>query len=349
MATIGQDQAPSVGSGGGGIKSLSELIALSKSTTTVTDGQFNTLAIPSNSLTPATITATMGAISGQTLQVNPTVTAALGKLRSHTATLINSVPELAGQFGNAGVNISTATGSQISSVISQVTANVSSGNLPVSVSTSITGILTSDPGTGFAGLNDTASLQDDIEVLHSQMLPPGNQVGFAKIVNQCQAHINDSKDLLKTVNFLGNSSYGDFGSGIKDMGSMADHGLKNIFGSLKAAGSALAASSNMLKGIDPKNIGTPGALVEAFTNNKMANAVGLNKKLTDVGVDIADIHNPAYADKINKVLGSIKDPAAIIASADQFGMTNPFAKMPSYTGSDSSLYSGAASKLLGGS
>ena len=263
--------------------------------------------------------------------------------------MINSIPALSSQFGNAGVNISTATGSQISSVITQVTSNVSSGNLPVSVSTSITGILTSDTVSGFAGLNDTASLQDDIEVLHSQMLPAGNQCGFAKIVNQCQSHIDNAKDLLKTTNFLGNSSYSDFGGGIKDMGSMADHGLTNSLGDLSAAGKALSASGKMFNGLSLNNIGKPSALVESLTNSKLANATGLNQKLADAGVNLGDIHNPVYADKISSVLGGIKDPAALGAVSDQFGQTDPFAGLPTYTGSDSSLYSGAASKLLGGS
>lgn len=346
---IGEDIAPSTTSGGTGLSGAGDFIAIARSTTSVTDGQFKTLAIPANSLTPATITATMGAVSGDTLQLHPNVSAALGMLRSRSTTLINSVPELAGQFGNAGVNISTATGTQISAVISQVTANVTSGNLPVSVSTSITGILTSDPLTGFTGLNDTSALQDDLEVLHSQMLPPGNQVGFAKIVNQCQAHINNAKDLLNTTNFLGNTKYGDFGSGIKDMGSMADQGLTNVFGSLSSAGAALSANGSMFNGIDLKNIGKPGGIVEAFTNNKLANATGLNEKLAAAGVNLDDIHNPLYANKINSVLGSIKDPTAIAAAAEQFGQANPFAGVPTYQGTDSSLYTGAAGKLLGGS
>ena len=216
------------------------------------------------------------------------------------------------------------------------------------MSSSITGILTSDPGTGFAGLNDTASLQDDLEVLHSQMLPAGNQCGFAKIVNQCQAHINNAKDLLNTTTFLGNTSYSDFGSGIKDMGSMADRGLTNVFGSLSSAGSALSASGKMFNGLSLNNIGKPSGIVEAFQNNKLANATGLNQKLADAGVDLNDIHNPVYADKISSVLGSIKDPAAINTSADQFGITDPFGGLPTYTGSDGSLYNNSAGKLLGG-
>jgi hypothetical protein len=291
----------------------------------------------------------MGAISGDTLQVHPNVTAALGMLRSHSASLISSVPELAGQFGNAGVSLSTATGTQISAVISQVTANVTSGNLPVSVSTSITGILTSNPGTGFAGLNETAGLQDDLEVLQSQMLPPGNQVGFAKIVNQCQAHINNSKDLLNTTTFLGNTSYSDFGSGIKDMGSMADQGLTNTFGSLSSAASALSATGGMFDGIDLKNVGKPGGIVESFMKNKLSNATGLTEKLAAAGVNLEDMHNPVYADKITGVLGSIKGSSSVAAAAEQFGQNNPFAGVPSYKGNDSSLYTGAAGKLLGGS
>ena len=64
----------------------------------------------------------------------------------------------------------------------------------------------------------------------------------------------------------------------------------------------------------------------------------MNQKLIDAGVDLNNIHDPVYADKISGVLSNIKDPAAINTSADQFGINNPFAGLPSYTGSDSSLY-----------
>ena len=162
--------------------------------------------------------------------------------------------------------------------------------------------------------------------------------GFGAIVGKIQSHISNSNDVLNSTNFLSNSSYSDFGSGITDMSSMGDRGMTNVFGSLPGAGKAMSSFGTMFNGIDVKRFGTPSGLVESLQKNKLANATGVNQKLTDAGVDLNDIHNPVYADKISSVLTNIKDPAAINTTADQFGINNPFAGLPSYTGSDSSLY-----------
>jgi hypothetical protein len=100
----------------------------------------------------------------------------------------------------------------------------------------------------------------------------------------------------------------------------------------------MASTGTMFNGIDVKNFGTPSGMVEALTKNKLANATGVNQKLIEAGIDLNDIHNPVYADKISSVLTNIKDPAAINTTAEQFEINNPFAGLPSYTGSDSSLY-----------
>jgi len=162
--------------------------------------------------------------------------------------------------------------------------------------------------------------------------------GFGAIVGKIQSHISNSNDVLNSTNFLSNSSYSDFGSGITDMSSMGDRGMTNVFGSLPGAGKAMSSFGTMFNGIDVKRFGTPSGLVESLQKNKLANATGVNQKLTDAGVDLNDIHNPVYADKISSVLTNIKDPAAINTTADQFGINNPFAGLPTYTGTDSSLY-----------
>jgi hypothetical protein len=98
-----------------------------------------------------------------------------------------------------------------------------------------------------------------------------------------------------------------------------------------------------------KNVGKPGGIVESFMKNKLSNATGLTEKLAAAGVNLEYMHNPVYADKITGVLGSIKGSSSVAAAAEQFGQNNPFAGVPSYKGNDSSLYTGAAGKLLGGS
>ena len=188
-----------------------------------------------------------------------------------------------------------------------------------------------------ANVNAQAALSA-LTTVQSKLFNKDDAGGFGTIVGKIQSHIANSNDVLNTTNFLSNSSYSDFGSGITDMSSMGDRGLTNILGSLPGAGKAMASTGTMFNGIDVKNFGTPSGMVEALTKNKLANATGVNQKLIEAGVDLNDIHNPVYADKISSVLTNIKDPAAINTTAEQFEINNPFAGLPSYTGSDSSLY-----------
>jgi hypothetical protein len=186
-----------------------------------------------------------------------------------------------------------------------------------------------------------------LTTLQSGILPSGNHAAFGSFLNQAKAHIGDATDLQNTTNFISNSSFSDFGSGITNMSSMLDQGLTGKFGSLSAAGAALSSSGSMFNGIDPKNIGSPAGLVQALNNNKLGNASGVNAKLAAAGVNLNDLTNPVYASKIAQVTGSITDPAVLNTVADQFGQ-NPFGGLPSYNGSDSSIYNNSASKLLGG-
>jgi len=161
--------------------------------------------------------------------------------------------------------------------------------------------------------------------------------GFGSIVAQCDSHIRDSHDIMLTQQNLAGTDFSSFGQGVKDMGSMGDRGLTNSFGDLKGAGAAINSTGGLFNGVEIKSLGTPGGIVEGLNNNKLGNATGLNKALKDQGVNLNDIHNPAYKDRIEGVLGNINDPAALNASAEQFG-TDPFADLPTYSGSDSSLY-----------
>lgn len=187
----------------------------------------------------------------------------------------------------------------------------------------------------------------NLTTLQNKILPSGNHAAFGSFLNQAQAHIGDATDLQNTTNFISNSSFSDFGSGITNMSSMLDQGLTGKFGSLSAAGAALSSSGSMFDGIDPKNIGSPAGLVQALNANKLGNATGVNAKLAAAGVNLDDLTNPVYASKIAQVTGSIKDPAVLNTVADQFGQ-NPFGGLPSYNGSDSSIYTNSANRLLGG-
>jgi hypothetical protein len=186
-----------------------------------------------------------------------------------------------------------------------------------------------------------------LTTLQSTIFNPADQGGFGAIVGQVQGHIETSHNLINTSNFLSNSSYSDFGTGIKDLGSMSERGFTNILGSLPGAGKAIESTGTMFDGISAKNFGSPTGLVQSLQNNKLANATGVNQKLAAAGVNLNDLDNPVYANKIAQVTGSIKDPTAINVTADQMNITNPFAGLPSYTGSDASLYN--TQNALGGS
>ena len=216
------------------------------------------------------------------------------------------------------------------------------GGAAIDISPKVTATMTKLDEARFG--NDTALAANaniaynTLTNVQSRLFNRDDAGGFGKTISLIKSHQNDTNDLLNTTNFLSNSSYSDFGSGITDLSSMGDRGLTNVLGSLPGAGKAMASTGTMFNGIDVKNFGTPSGMVEALTKNKLANATGVNQKLIEAGVDLNDIHNPVYADKISTVLTNIKDPAAINTTADQFGITDPFAGLPTYTGTDSSVY-----------
>lgn len=177
-----------------------------------------------------------------------------------------------------------------------------------------------------------------------------NQAGFGGILQQAVQHCKDSVQLKQATSFLESIDYDKLGSGISDMGSMVERGMGSVVGDLSAAGEAMKSTGSMFNGIDVKDFGSPLGLVKALQANKLANATGVNNALVEAGVNLSDLDNPVYQDKIKQVMSNIKDPAAINAAAEQFNINNPFGGLPSYSGSDASLYtanplSGAAPSI----
>ena len=243
-----------------------------------------------------------------------------------------------GQYVAIGMPKAALTPATITAMVGKAQGNGVAIDLATNVKTAMDNLQTVASSSSYpANVNANAALAA-LTTVQSKLFNKDDAGGFGTIVGKIQSHIANSNDVLNTTNFLSNSSYSDFGSGITDMSSMGDRGLTNILGSLPGAGKAMASTGTMFNGIDVKNFGTPSGMVEALTKNKLANATGVNQKLIEAGVDLNDIHNPVYADKISSVLTNIKDPAAINTTAEQFEINNPFAGLPSYTGSDSSLY-----------
>lgn len=187
-----------------------------------------------------------------------------------------------------------------------------------------------------------------LQTLSSKMLPPGNPAAFGQIVMQAQGHIADALELKTAMNFMAGASFDQFGSGIKDMSSLVTRGLDTALGDISGAANALKAGGKLADLSDPSTIGSSAGLVKKLIDTSMGNSTGVVPALSKAGIDVGDLDNPAYADKISKVLGSIKDPKAINSVAEQFDV-NPFAGLPSYTGADSSLNQSGSSLIPGGS
>jgi hypothetical protein len=192
----------------------------------------------------------------------------------------------------------------------------------------------------------------------------GGPAAFMQKFNAARGHIADSIEIKKVTAFTANQSLDSFGSGMKSISSLSSNGLGGVMGNMAAAGAAMAAAGPLFNLNDVKNLGSPVGLVKKLASSKMANATGVNAELTKAGVDIDDLENPAYADKISKVMNNISDPKILKDVADQFDIkppgglpevgkqsfadANPFAGIPGYTGEDSSLNTNAGAALLGG-
>jgi len=206
--------------------------------------------------------------------------------------------------------------------------------------TSVTNYLQTIASSGVAANVTANTILSSMTSLQSSLGFGGssNQGGFGSILQQCVQHCKDSVQLKQATNFLESVDFDKFGSGISDMGSMVERGMSNVIGDLSAASAAMTSTGTMFNGIDVKDFGSPLGLVKALQASKLANATGVNAKLTEAGVPLSDLDNPIYADKISQVMASIKDPVAINTAAEQFNITNPFGGLPSYNGNDSSLY-----------
>jgi hypothetical protein len=252
-----------------------------------------------------------------------------------------------GQYVAIGVPKAAITPATLTAMVGMAQGGGVAIDIAPKVNEAMTKLQTVASGSDYPANVNAQNALSTLTTIQGKLFNKNDAGGFGAIVGKVQSHISNSNDVLNTTNYLKGVDYPDFGSGIKDMGSMGDRGMTNVFGSLSGAGAAMSSTGKLFNGIDIKHFGTPSGMVESLTNNKLANATGLNDKLIAAGVDLNNIHDPVYADKISQVMGSIKDPVAINVTAEQMNITNPFAGLPSYTGSDASLYN--TQNALGGS
>jgi hypothetical protein len=236
------------------------------------------LATPSGSITPATLTAMVGIAKGEALTLAPTVTGAMGKLKFH-ANLANSTQPgwIEGISGNTG-----------------------------SANTALTNLTSLQSDLGVTGDPSTSNL--------------GN---FGSIISQAQGHIQDATEIKSVQNFLSNSNFSDFGSGITNMSTLATRGLDTQFGSLSAAASAMTAAGPCFDMANPGSIGTGAGLVDKLKSSKLGNFLGLNQALAANGVDLDSMDDPVYSETITKTLSSISDPKILKDVTGQLGINPP--------------------------
>lgn len=176
----------------------------------------------------------------------------------------------------------------------------------------------------------------------------GGMGSFGAVFGKIKAHVKDAQEVIQAQNFMANTNFGDYGTGIKNMSSLTTQGLESL-GSPASVASTLQSMSGSFDLKDMKNFGTPGAFVEKLQSLRVGNASGLNATLAKAGVDLNNLKDPTQAEKMNQVLGSITDKQTLTNIADRMGTlkdANPFAGMKSYTGTDASINS-AGSSLLG--
>lgn len=174
---------------------------------------------------------------------------------------------------------------------------------------------------------------------------------FGAIFSQATNHVEASHQLRLKTDFIANTSFSDYGSGITSMRDTLDQGMTSSFGDLNAAAKAMSATKGVYDTEDMKNYGTYTGLYNSMVNNKLANYSGLNDNLNKYGIDTTMLDDPAYKDQVDAAFASINDPTILQTMADQWDLPtstvtkqpqqvfNPFAGMQGYTGEDASVRS----------
>jgi hypothetical protein len=322
--------------------------------TTYAENQFVAVGFPKGGLTPATITAMVGFSLGEGLQMSPMVTAALDKIKGATSATIAGLPAgAATALSNVGITMDTINAStDPAQAVQGIKDALATDGIMLDTATE-------------NSLTSTIGLTSKMQSLSSKIMA-GGPAAFMSKFNAARGHIADAVELKKVTAFTANQTLESFGSGMKKMSSLSSNGLDGVVGNMKAAAAAMLSAGPLADLTDPGSMGGPVGLIKKLADSKMANgATGITEKLGKIGIKLDDISNPANLDKVKKVMGSISDPKAIKDVADQFGAnppgglpavgkqsfaaaTNLFAKLPSYSGPDSSLNTDAAATLLSG-
>lgn len=175
----------------------------------------------------------------------------------------------------------------------------------------------SGPGNAAASaLTSLSSLQSDLGLGASP-----NHSRFGIILAQAKGHIDDSIEIKKATNFISNSSFDDFGTGVTDIQSMSTQGMNNVFGDLNATANVLDKVGPCFDLSNPSELGTSAGFVNKLNLSKLGNYSGVNEALVANNVDLTDITDSVYSDTVTNTLTNITDPAIIKTVTSELEVT----------------------------
>lgn len=235
---------------------------------------------------------------------------------------------------NFKVSLATATSSLTPATITSMVGIANGEALQLapavtnamSVLTHHAGLIPNSAGyiSGVSGAGGTAETTlSSLTSMQSQILPSGNHAAFGQILSQAQGHIADSLEITKTINYLENAEFSDFGANISSVADLATQGIDKAFGNLQSAGTALNEASKVANLADMPTVGTLKGLYNKLKSSKLANYTGISDALTKAGVDINDLGNTVYAEKTKKAFSLITDSEVLKSVSEQFGINSP--------------------------
>ena len=190
------------------------------------------------------------------------------------------------------------------------------------MSSKISALITANTAPSLAMANTITAARTALSTQSSAMFSAGPS-GFGSIFNQAQSHINDAVEIKSAANFIANTEFADYGSGITSMSSMSTQGLGAVVGSLSSASTAIAAAGPCFDMTNMSTFGSGAGFFDKLSSVKLGNASGLSGALKAAGLDMNNLSDPANAPMVDNVLASIKDPAIIATVTDQLGIAPP--------------------------
>ncbi len=239
---------------------------------------------------------------------------------------------------NMKVSLATAAGALTPSTITAMVGihNGTALTLPQSVTTARDALADAKANVGGAYsatiVSAASNAYANLTSLHSSMGfgSTPNLGAFGSILNQAQGHIADSQELKKATDFISNTSFSDYGSGITNMSSMTTQGLDGHLGDLGSAAKAFEAAGPAFDLKDMSKFGTSAGLIDKLNSVKLGNASGINGAIAGAGLDLS---MPEHTAQVDKIMTSINDPKVISTVVEQLGISPPGGVATSFSSS----------------